>query len=284
MTAPRLYSVTAHVDEKKVHYLCEVIRSISKLPIETDFVILTNLEVKNYSEFLMRSLGDIDSKCRIKVINQDFDQLESPWLITWAHKALIKDAYESKRYTHYMYLEDDMRFSTENLIYWLKGRELLRSTGCFPSFLRIEWSKTEARWNLLDFVAGDSFPLDSLPRIDTGDGRVFASLPRNYQGMFFYDNDLMEEHVSSRLFWLRDAVPDWREKIKHHEWPLGLTEAANSGVSLSNVPKGLTGRNLAPVFISTRLFDPGCFIHHLPDKYANSTGNIGKVPINGLIT
>jgi hypothetical protein len=204
--------------------------------------------------------------------------------LTWAHKNFMSSKFQSGIYSHYLYLEDDMRFSTENLLYWLRDRRLFINTPFFPSFLRIEWSTANGHWTLVDFVEGDRFPLQSLPRIDSGDGRVFVSLPRPYQGMFFYDTELMAEHLQDERYLLEQALPDWKLRILHSDWPLGLTEAANAGISLTSVPTGFFSRNLTPVYAYTMQIDPACLVHHLPDKYTNASGVIGKISVHMLLS
>jgi hypothetical protein len=280
----RICAATAHADRLKMEILAETIRSLASIQINIDFFILTNIDTSTYELALRDMVGELGSNFSFELINNGYANLESPWLLTWCHKDLMRSKYESGRYTHFLYLEDDMKFTTSNLHYWLRDRELLRATPFYPSFLRIEKSNKQGTWTLVDFVLGDEFSLGSLPRVDVGDGRVFVSMPRPYQGMFLYDRTLMQEHVNGEMYSLDLAVPDWRSRILHTDWPLGLTEAANIGISRTSVPHGFYSRNLVPIYNHTKLIDPSCFIHHSPNKYANSPGNIGKIPFHALIT
>ena len=58
------------------------------------------------------------------------DDLADPWSLTWCHKAIISSEFIANndgRYSHFVYLEGDIRLSLTNFCYWIEFRQLLRS-------------------------------------------------------------------------------------------------------------------------------------------------------------
>ena len=94
----------------------------------------------------------------------------------------------------------------------------------------------------------------------------------------------MHEHINSITFDLDSFVPDWRARIQHKNWPLGLTEAAVLALTNVDVPTGCISRNFIPFYTKYNMIDPCCFVHHLPDKYTNMPDtDQGKALINSLL-
>jgi hypothetical protein len=61
-----------------------------------------------------------------------------PYLLTWIHRELFRRDFEEGSVSHFLYLEDDIRFGRDNLEYFLENEDDLRKFGLFPGFLRYE--------------------------------------------------------------------------------------------------------------------------------------------------
>lgn len=68
------------------------------------------------------------------------DVEENPQSLTWSHKKIMKKEYEAAEYDYYIYLEDDIRFSFSNFLYFIEYREKLKKFNLIPGFLRIEYN------------------------------------------------------------------------------------------------------------------------------------------------
>jgi hypothetical protein len=89
--------------------------------------------------------------------------------------------------------------------------------------------------------------------------------------MYLYDRELMLEHLSGP-----SSNPDFG--------PWSIREKAAQGLTFVNVPKGFRSRNLVPYDIKRNQIDESCFIHHLPNNYANDPhSQFGKIPVDQLL-
>jgi hypothetical protein len=265
----KLFTCTAHAVADKLPFLKQVLYMQQFLADEVHVYVMTNKTSQHDLEQIQAIFPPTTDRFNVEVINRDYQNLPSPWLLTWAHKPLMLEKFQDPSYTHFMYVEDDMEVTPMNFNYWIKSREILRPHGLYPSFIRVEWSDTRQDWALIDFIEGDKFSVSELPRVSYTDGLGFVNLPRPYQGMFLYDRELMLEHIQDKTFDLFQCRPDWESAILKTEWPMGLTEAAAFALTFTNVPTGCISRNFVPYFTKYRIIDPHCFVHHLPNKYIN---------------
>ena len=280
----KLFTCLAHADPKKNSILAKVLASQEKLFEKVHVCVITNLTAQADIEAIYQCAPNNTNNFKLEVFNEGCNLLPSPWLLTWVHKKLMLQKYNDTSYTHFMCIEDDMEITSTNVEYWIRCREYLRAYNLYPSFMRVEWNYEHQQWAMTDSMKGDSFSISKSPRIDLRDGFSFINLSRAYQGMFLYDRELMKEHIDSISFNLFEFIPDWQERIKHLEWPMGLTENAVFALTYMNVPRGFYSRNCIPVFTKYKMIDPACFVHHLPNKYTNmSNMNHGKVLVNDLL-
>ena len=174
-------------------------------------------------------------------------------------------------FTHFMYLEDDILITRDNMSYWLEGRELLREFDFIPSFLRVEQRAGSQDWYSTD--CPQSYHVNHLPRAKLSNDLTFVNLPTPYQGMYLLDRDLMAEHLSGP-----SSSPDFG--------PWAIREKAAQGITFARVRPGFTSRNLIPFRDSQRQVDQRCLIHHTPNNYANQhprTNQFGSVLVRDLL-
>ena len=79
-------------------------------------------------------------------------------LLPWEHKHLVKERFTDPQfnYTHFIYLEEDTRFSEFNFRYFLRYREELRPHGLVPSFVRVELNDLKGDVFLADMPYSNS--------------------------------------------------------------------------------------------------------------------------------
>ncbi len=279
----KLLACMAHVDPSKLDFLERQLLSIKNIGIPSQVIIITNITADDDLARISTHIPDQSLDFQVEIFNKDMDKLESPWILTWVHKSIMREKFQDISFTHFLNIEDDMNFTKNNLQYWLNNRDVLRPHNLFPSFLRVERHATNGEWFWTDSMRGDSFDPATLPSIRISDDFWFINLPRPYQGMFLYDRELMQEHIDSDSFHLERAIPHWKLAISHTEWPLGLTEAANFAISQKNLPAGVYSRNFLPFYPKFGLIDPNCFVHHMPDKYVNmENSDLGKARLSKL--
>ena len=261
-------AVCCHFNESRLAYLDRISNDFASLGSEVLVVIVTN--TANEDE-----LKKLESVLTGKGFNYQFftpDTLGHPLLLTWAHFPVFKELLQDESFTHFMYLEDDTLITQENMAYWLEGRELLRPYGLIPSFLRVERKANDPMWYSSD--CPHPFYIYALPRVQVQENLGFINFPELYQGMYLLDRELMQEHLNGPTYSPNSGV-----------W--GIQEKAAQGVTFANVPKGFTTRNLVPYKLDSCQVDERCFIHHVPNNYAQP-GPGGKMvitmPINRLLT
>jgi hypothetical protein len=274
----------AHADKNKLQILATVIKAQEHLMDEVHVCVITDIKDEQYFAEIYAAIPPVNDRFKVEIFNKDCDNLPSPWLLTWVHKQLMLERFADESYTHFMCIEDDMEVTKANVNYWLAGRVKLRSYGIFPSFLRVEWNAESKDWAMVESVFGDQFSISRSPKVKTEDGSDYINLGRTYQGMFFYDRELMREHVDSETFDINKYVPDWRIRIQNIEWPLGVTEAAVMALTNVNVPQGCYSRNFIQYHGKFLMVDPSCLVHHLPNKYTNMQGSSqGKVLLKEML-
>ncbi len=283
----KLVTCLAHCDPAKLPILSQVLKQQKLLCEEVHVCVLTDKTRAEDLELIRSFVPEQTAQFKVEIINRDYDKLPSPWLLTWAHKEIMRERFSDPTYTHFMCIEDDMEVTPTCFNYWLRERENLKAFSeynIYPSFLRVEWNTEHQTWAATDAIKGDQFSVSQSPRLLPGQGYGYINLGRAYQGMYLYDRELMQEHVQSATFDLDQFVPDWRSRILHTKWPLGLTEAAVLALTHANVPSGCYSRNFIPFYTKYNMVDPCCFVHHLPDKYTNMPDtDQGKVWVNNLL-
>ena len=280
----KIFVCLSLIDLSKLIFLKQVLDSLQFICDEVHVAILTNIVNPDEVNEIISTAPSNSNRFKVEVINRAYEKLPSPWLLAWAHKVLMHEKFQDATYTHFMNIEDDILVTFDNIKYWLTARDFLRSLNIFPSFLRVEWSESNSNWVSVDAIEGDKFSIRNCPHVMTHDGYGYVNIPRIYQGMFLYDRELMEEYINSGKFVVDEAFPNWREAIQFKNSPQGLGEASHAGLSQINVPSGCISRNFLPFYEKYKMFDPACFIHHLPNKFANeaSSGH-GKVFLHNIL-
>lgn len=248
-------------------------RSLAEYPVAAmDVIIITNTLQKD-------ELGLLNRLCRETLSNKggevrSFGDLTDGWDLTWCHKPIIAREFIQEnhgRYTHFIYLENDIRLSFLNFCYFVEYREALRGFGLLPSFVRVEYSKS-----LGGFTGSDVFwpvyvPVQS--HMVLGD-MVLANMPNPYNPLFILDLELAAEYVQSPSF-------DRQASATVCRW--GVAERAAMGLCLENVPAPFQSRYVIPISRKLDAAPPFALVWHMPNNYAdNPRSALGKVRIDRM--
>jgi hypothetical protein len=270
-TAEVLVAITSHFKEQRLPYLAQTLRALSLWEVShMQVVVFANdagePNITRLTRLCAETCGSY--KCEIRVISS----LEDPWKLTWAHKELIKSEFlqGDRRFSHFIYIEDDIELQEPNFSYWLSAREILRSKNLLPSFLRLEYESVQAAWATSDVFWKIFIPCQSYVCIDT---LCWVSMPNPYNPLFIMDRELAQEYVLSRSF-------DEIESTKLCSWDLATRAAM--GLCNEGIPRSFPHRYVVPV---TNLGRPlnSCQIFHIPSNYALNPGQpLGKVRLDQL--
>ena len=258
------------IDQKnnRLKYLAELLLHLSYISVQNLHIkIFTN----NSEEYVTNAAKTIKARntanCTYEIFEVSNDSLMNdegrfePQLLTWAHKDLLaRDISNSNENSYFLYLEDDAIFTEANLIYFIEHRSKLRSYNLIPSFLRAEWSHTNADW-----INSDSF--ERLPKIshghlEIGNDTKYIEVKNPYCALILLDLELAKEYLDSKSFELKFA------RHKHNFiWDTATTAAL--GLISENIPKGHSNRTV--VGFGSRSSFPliGSIVRHQGDRYAN---------------
>jgi hypothetical protein len=205
-----------------------------------------------------------------------------PYYLTWGHKWIVGPVALARTFSHYVYLEDDIRFTNESLAYWRRNRLLLAPSGLLPGFVRYESFcggdyVVDQRRSLGHNLAEAS--IQAPGRSGAPDERQrFVQLPNPYQGMYVLDRGMAERHYRRSL--ARDpfrsrSISGW-----------GVRERAAIGPTLDQVPHGFAARNVVPLAqdsLGRPTLERSCLVEHLTGNYASGRSTpLGKVLIADL--
>jgi hypothetical protein len=261
-----LVCVTFHFVQERLFYLHKISSQFASMCDELQVFILTDA-IHAKMDILQR-LAEFN--ITVKVVSPTL--LGHPYLLTWCHLDIFRREHiKDETITHFLYLEDDILVTEENITYWIEGRARLRKFGVIPSFLRFEVSPANGEKYSTD-VTSKVDPM-AIPKVVFKElGYAYFNLPQPYQGMYFLDRELMEEHLTSQ-----SCSPDFGK------W--GIREKAAQGVTFLNVPKGFTSRNLIGYNVTLERIDERCLIHHITDNYiVNSNTPFSKIRIRDLFS
>ena len=229
--------------------------------------IITNSRIDDFENLAAPMNARIDdstleqyiaSESEISVEGKKFD-----WLLTWVHKSLFQNDLKSAQSNFndlFLVLEDDALFTTANLEYFVRELLDLEEVGLLPSFIRSEWSDSDACWTHEDPVGRItqtaryfSHPKNENKRLIQLQNPFSASILLNYPLAVEYFES--ESSVQALACYKHPVIYD-----------IGST--ACLGLIMENIPKGYLNR-VAIVCNGKNGFPiPGSVVRHLGDRYA----------------
>ena len=206
--------------------------------------------------------------------------------LPWAHKRLFRAGLSDDRFSHFLYLEDDLRFTAEAFSYRSRFREPLALHGLLPGFVRYETRD------------GERFVVDQQRRQgveesgrghvvlrEAGSGEVlFVSLENPYQGMYLLDRELLVEHLTGSPARSRVLSRGIRWPNGEHRMSALVRERAAMGPILDAVPSGFRSRTVVPVHGGSGQYvlDDACLIEHLAARFTRENTAFGSIRVDKL--
>jgi hypothetical protein len=185
--------ITAHYVPARVQFLETVLTAIATWAVErVNCVIVTNsMDLMEQTSIL--ALRETYAAKGWELRGELSRQLNDPFELTWVHKNLLQDWLSAtvNNSDLFLYLEDDIVLTKNNLYYFIHYLPLLRIHRLIPSFVRYETVNGDAR--SVDFIE---------PQLIRGSrirlaGYEFISPSNPYWAGYILDKSLAEEYVKS---------------------------------------------------------------------------------------
>jgi len=174
-----------------------------------------------------------------------------------------------------MYLEDDIRVTKENIIYWINARNALRPYKLIPSFVRTELNLQDKKIYIADATKKNNFK--RMPKVLSKIKNIaFVNLLSPYQATYFYDKELMNEYFNGPA-----SNPDFAIIASKDQYQ-GIKERLNFMLIYHNIPEGFLHRAVVPVVLTSKVLKKYCLIDHLSNKYANQDSQFATIEVNDL--
>lgn len=207
-----------------------------------------------------------------------YNDSESPWLLTWEHKKImLQDLEVATDNSLFLYLENDMKFTQQNLEYWLESRKDLKATKLVPSFVRVEHSQIRDKLLALDYIGRSASKISEISTY-MSNRYLYAQLANPYCAIFVLDLDLAIEYSRSK------AIEE-KSSRELSEWDIGARAAM--GIQFVDVPKNFSSRFVVPIKKNGNYYQvlSSSLIHHLPNLYSR-VESIEKelLPIDRIIS
>jgi hypothetical protein len=260
-------AISFHFKEERIPFLSKIVENISLLNVNYEIFIFTNSKGMENIEQLESCFSDLNI-VNFKIFSPTL--LGHPYLLTWSHLSIFREVFESDTHaSHFLYLEDDICITKENIRYWLTSREELREANLVPSFLRFEIPQVGSQKFVTDITRVNS--IRKLPKYWINKDYVFLNFPEPYQGLYMMDRELMDEFLRSEA-----AIPEYSK------W--GIREKAAAGLTFVNVPTGFKSRNCVAYSVKDKSIISDSLVHHISNSYVNDPNtNHGKLQLEKVV-
>ena len=263
--------VTFHYNEDRFCYLKEVCNNFIGIAPEIYLTIITNVD----DEFKLQKIKQL---IKVDFFKLNFllpKHLGHPFLLAWSHLNVFREQIKDSSFTHFLYIEDDIKVTKSNIEYWLRSRRILKSIGLIPGFFRYEINKNG---NLYSSDVMSKISLYDCQKINLNEA-TYINITYPYQGLYIYDRELMLEHLNSS-----SSCPDF----DHHDGGLfymqshDLRARAAFGLTFINIPIKYRSRIVLEID-QNHIININALVHHLPNNYTNQINHqAGKIEINDI--
>ena len=273
-------TITFFYDEKKIRYLKEVCKNLYSISNNCNIFVITNSISDKQKKILLNKIKNKNTKLKIHI--HIIKNLINNRLLPWCHIPLMKNLYKNKKYSHFLYLEDDISLSKDNILYWLDARKFLKKINLIPGFIRTEEDKKTKDIYTVDFTSTNKSKF--LPKIKIDEDLCFINYKFPYQGMYFYDRELMKEHLNGV-----SSNPDFGHGAFNINYlnskmiNFDLMAKASVGLIYKDVPKEFLNRLMIPFDLKNKKILNNCLIKHLSNKYTKKNSYYGSIKIEKAI-
>lgn len=266
MAAPTFdVSIAAHYVPKRIPHLIEVLHAIVDWNRPSVSVTLvTNDPAINDEPLVIEARRRLEARGFTLRIDVTHD-MAHPWHLTWWHKQHLRDWFEREAAGEgtpedlFMYIEDDIVVTRENIAYFTRWLPETRKRGCIPGFLRFE-TLPDGTVMSPDY-RGHQLVREN-ERLTIG-GQAFLSPSHPYWAGFILDRALCAEYLASPWSDLEEA--DKQPQSVSHTCRVQSAWA----LTYDTVPQGLHSRYVVPV--TERLEpQPECLVWHSANNYTVS--------------
>ena len=253
-------AVTFFFDESRLPFLQKISQNFPSLASEVSIWVVTHQADSASRSKISKAVNHPS----LKVVSPTL--MGHPYLLPWSHRAIFRDLLENDQtFTHFLYLEDDLEFTSDNVRYWLRSRQDLDQLGLIPGFVRFELTSSGKK------MSSDIYRVHNLydtARVTVGP-RQYVNFRYPYQGLYLMDRPLLGDFLRGKT-----ASPDfgtWR-----------IREKASQGLIYSEHPEGTFSRSFVGLTEEVEV-DPGALVHHLPNNYADGGTKYGSIEISRLL-
>jgi|CXWL01.1.fsa_nt_gi hypothetical protein len=239
--------LTSHYVEGRGSLLATTLEAIlGWQAAEVRAVIVSNVDAYRVSGFLaewQQRFSSAGHSLQLEIATE----LENPLLLTWWHKRHLPTwvANASDHGDYFVYLEDDIALTRQNLEYFDRHLPQLRQRGLLPGFMRYEVLRGQTR--LVDNGQPEPWLANRSREIE---GTTYHANTNPYWAGFILDKRLGEEYLASRSASL--------EASKFVGW--GIQERAAMGLTYEDVPLWMGTRLVVPVIDGKP--SPDCLVWH----------------------
>jgi hypothetical protein len=254
-------AITFHYKEDRLKYLNLITQAHRNLAERVTTYIITNAD--NADQIIQISKY---SRAQNQTIITP-THLGHPFLLPWCHRSVFSSIKRSEpSVTHFLYTEDDILFTQDNLRYWLSLSPLLKTCNGIPGFIRYELDNEGSKISA-DFTR--PLYLDSTYSFVHSNIRLVC-LIEPYQAFYFLESEQMDYLLDNET-----GSPD--EPSTFGIW--GIREKAAQGLAFWKKDVNYPSNYFVKVNQDNEI-DPHALVHHLPNTYVQiSDTPYGKIPI-----
>jgi hypothetical protein len=267
-------SVAAHYVPKRVPFLAQVLEAIADWDRPSVAITLVTNDLALADEAMMLAAV---AKLEARGFSVTYDKvhgLEHPWHLTWWHKTHLREWHsrEGSPEDLFMYVEDDIVVSRENLAYFQRFLPSCKAAGVLPGFLRYESLPDGTRMS----PDARGYQAVTPAQIKVIDGQTFVAPIYSYWAGFVLDRELCSEYLASP--WSNIETADTMSQSHRHSCRVQSAWA----LTFQQVPAGLPSRYVVPVDQSCRPLTC-CQVWHSANNYTVSKQyNFGTVRMDDM--
>tara|TARA_A100001015_G_scaffold301864_1_gene389328 strand:+ start:219 stop:1091 length:873 start_codon:yes stop_codon:yes gene_type:complete len=280
-----------HFQNKKSHFLNELIKEYNSFDLSVDIFIHTNKKSIKNLHLDFYNNGNITIKRHYLFLKFLFYRNKNYYL-TWTPRKLIKKNIE--KYDIFIYSEDDILIPKKAFEYWLDTKDKLYSLGYLPGFILIEHNR-----NNEEIAVG--FKDKKLRKIiKVNDKHYLVNDNNRYMASWIYDKNMIKDWIDTGFFDIRKVTTkkamrsNFLDKLKINNLTVryllynlknkkGFGIRENSAFGMNSLSLNIINDLLFK--LENSLLSDDNKIYHLPNSYSdtNHPDGIGTIKLNDVV-